>query len=767
MTRRISILLILLTLIFSIQAQNNNKRDAFINDLMSKMTLDEKIGQLNLAAMGEIKTGEFSNTNSAQKIAEGKVGAVLNVTGAEKVKEVQELAVTKSRLKIPLLFGLDVIHGYRTTFPIPLALASSWDVNLIEKMARISAQEASADGINWTFSPMVDIARDPRWGRIAEGAGEDSYLGSEVAKAYIKGYQGTDLTKDNTILACVKHFALYGAAEAGRDYNTTDMSYNRMYNEYLPPYKAAIDAGAGSVMSSFNDINGIPATGNHWLMTELLRNQWNFKGFVVTDYSAINEMIAHGMGDLQAVSALAMNAGIDMDMAGEGFLTTLKKSLEEGKVTEDEINTACKRILEAKYDLGLFNEPYKYCNENRVKTDILTPEQLKIAREIASQTFVLLKNDNQLLPLKKDSKIALIGPLANSIYDMAGMWAVGAAHDKSVTVLQGFKNFLGENAKISYAKGCNIVEDKNYDEWIHWDKKSIDSAKTTKQLHDEAIKIAKKSDIIVAVMGEGAEMTGESASRSDISLPGVQEELLKDLKKLGKPIVLILFTGRPLTINWEKENIPSILNVWFGGTEAGNAVADVVFGKVNPSGKLTVTFPQNVGQIPIYYNHKNTGRPYDKDKWFQKYRSNYLDVTNEPLYPFGYGLSYTTFDYSNFHITPTLFKGKGKIPMLKGNETLKASVIITNSGKYDGAEVVQLYIHEKYRSITPPVKELKGFQKVFLKAGESKTVTFEITPELFKFYNNDLVYDWEPGEFQIMIGTNSEDVKTGKVIWEK
>lgn len=761
MNYRIKLLLGIIAITsLQLHAQQNttvSKKDIFINSLMKKMTLEEKIGQLNLPGAEDVKTGQATNSNIGLRIKRGEVGGLLNLKSVKKIKDIQKVAVEESRLKIPLIFGMDVIHGYQTTFPIPLALASSWDLNLIEKMARISAQEASSDGICWTYSPMVDIARDPRWGRVAEGAGEDAFLGSKIAQAYVKGYQGDDLTKNNTIMACVKHFALYGAAEAGRDYNTTDMSLNRMYNEYLPPYKAAFDAGAGSAMSSFNDINGVPATANRWLMTDLLRNQWGFKGFVVTDFTAIEELVQHGLGDTTFVASLALHAGIDMDMVGEGFLKTLKESLQKGKVTEEEINQACRRILEAKYDLGLFDDPYRYCDPERAKTELTTPENLKNAREMASQTFVLLKNQDQLLPLKKNLKLALIGPLANSKYDMVGMWAVGSDHSKSVTVLQGFQNALGANAKINYAKGCNITDNKDLDRWTHWGKSSIDSTKTPEQLKKEALKLAKKSDVIVAVMGEGSEMSGECSSRSDISLPESQQTLLKELLKTGKPVVLILFTGRPLTINWENENIPSILNVWFGGTETGNAVADVVFGDVNPSGKLTMTFPQSVGQIPIYYNCKNTGRPVDQG-WFQKYRSNYLDVSNEPLYPFGFGLSYTTFSYGDISLSST---------NLKGNETLKASVTLSNTGKYDGAEVAQLYIRDVVGSITRPVKELKGFQKIFLKAGESKTVTFEITPELLKFYNNDLVYDWEAGEFQIMIGGNSNDVRVKSVNWDK
>lgn len=734
------------------------KMKVFIDALMKKMTLQEKIGQLNLSGAGDITTGQSSSSDIGKKIKEGKVGGILNLKSAEKIHDVQRVAVEESRLKIPLIFGMDVIHGYETTFPIPLAMASSFDMSLVEKSARIAASEASADGICWTYSPMVDIARDPRWGRIAEGAGEDPYLGSRVAEAFIKGYQGDDLTRNNTIMSCVKHFALYGAAEAGRDYNTTDMSRVRMYNEYLPPYLAGVKAGAGSIMSSFNEIDGIPATANKWLMTDLLRKQWGFKGFVVTDFTAINEMTAHGMGDLQTVSALALKAGIDMDMIGEGFLTTLEKALKEGKITQAEIDQACRRILEAKYKLGLFDDPYKYCDVNRAKTEISTPENTLAARQIATQSFVLLKNDKQLLPLAKEGKIALIGPLANSRFDMAGMWSVAAEHSQSVTVLEGFKNVVGEKAGIFYSKGCNITDDPKLDSWITWGTSCIDSIYTPAELRQKAVDLAKQCDVVVAVMGEGAEMTGESSSRSDISLPGSQEDLLKALVQTGKPVVLVLFTGRPLTINWEQQNLPAILNVWFGGTQAGNAIADVVFGDVNPSGKLPVTFPQSVGQVPVYYNHKNTGRPLEEGKWFEKFRSNYLDITNEPLYPFGFGLSYTHFTYGDLMLDRT---------QLKGKQILTASITLTNSGKYDGSEVVQLYIRDVVGSITRPVKELKGFQKVFLKAGESKTVSFTITPDDLKFYNYNLKYDWEPGDFTIMIGGNSRDVKSGNINWVK
>jgi beta-glucosidase len=736
----------------------DGKMNSFIDELMAKMTLQEKIGQLNLPGAGDIVTGQSSSSDIGKKIKEGKVGGILNLKSVDKIRDVQKVAVEESRLGIPLLFGMDVIHGYETTFPIPLALAASFDMELIGQSAQVAATEASADGINWTYSPMVDITRDPRWGRIAESAGEDPYLGSLAAKAYVKGYQGDDLSKNNTIMACVKHYALYGAAEAGRDYNTTDMSRIRMYNEYFPPYKAAVDAGVGSVMTSFNEIDGIPASGNRWLMTEVLRDQWGFDGFVVTDYTAINEMEAHGMGDLQTVSALALKAGVDFDMIGEGFLTTLEKSLQEGKVTEAEINLACRRMLEAKYKLGLFDDPYRYCDPERAKTEISTPEHKKIAREAATQTFVLLKNEGQVLPLQKKGKIALLGPLADSRYNMAGMWAVACDHEQSVTVLEGFKAAAGDQFEVLYAKGSNIVDDPKLESRFNWGPSGIDPNKTPEQLRNEAVALASHCDVVVAVMGEGAEMSGESSSRTEIGLPGSQQELLRALVKTGKPIVLVLFTGRPLTITWEQENIPAILNVWFGGTESGNAIADVVFGDVNPSGKLPATFPQNVGQVPLYYNHKNTGRPLGESVWYQKYRSNYMDVTNDPLYPFGFGLSYTTFTYGEMQMDKSL---------LSSDKILTVSVDVTNSGNYDGAEVVQLYIRDMVGSITRPVKELKGFQKIFLQKGETKKVTFTITPEDLKFYNYDLVYDWEPGAFEIMIGGNSRDVQSRSAGWMK
>ena len=732
--------------------------DAYVNTLLGKMTLDEKLGQLNLPGAGDITTGQAGNSGIAQKIKEGKVGGLFNIKSLSKIRDVQKIAVEQSRLKIPLLFGMDVIHGYETVFPIPLGLSCSWDMDAVEQSARIAATEASADGICWTFSPMVDIARDPRWGRIAEGNGEDPYLGSLIAKAMVKGYQG-DLTRNTNIMACVKHYALYGAAEAGRDYNTTDMSRVRMFNEYLPPYKAALDAGAGSIMASFNEVDGIPATANKFLMTDVLRKRWGFKGFVVTDYTGINEMIDHGLGDLQTVSALALNAGIDMDMVGEGFLTTLKKSLQEGKVTLVQIDQACRTVLEAKYKLGLFADPYKYCDEKRAATEIFTAANRKAARDIAADCFVLLKNQGNVLPLKKDSKIALIGPLADNKENMPGTWSVAADFSKSISVLAGLKDAAGSNAQILYAKGSNLDEDAIFEKNATMFGKSLQrDPRSAGEIRDEALQIASQADVIVAALGESAEMTGEASSRTNISIPQTQQDLLKALLKTGKPVVLVLFTGRPLAIKWENENVPAILNVWFGGSEAGHAIADVLFGDKDPSGKLSTTWPQNAGQIPLYYNHKNTGRPLAAGAWFQKFRSNYLDVSNDPLYPFGYGLSYTHFTYSELELSSQ---------SLKGDQRLTASITVTNDGARAGKEVVQLYLRDRVGSITRPVKELKGFQKISLQPGESKKVRFVISPEDLKFYNSNLKYDWEPGTFDIMVGGNSRDTKSGSVNWVK
>ena len=730
----------------------NKTMDTYISRLMAKMTTEEKLGQLNLVTGGEATTGSAVSSDVEGKIQRGQVGGIFSMTTPQRIRKAQEIAVNKSRLKIPLIFGQDVIHGYKTVFPIPLGLAATWDLPLIERTARIAANEASADGLNWTFSPMVDISRDARWGRISEGSGEDTYLSSEIAKVMVKGYQGDDLSKFNTIMACVKHFALYGAAESGRDYNTTDMSLHRMYNEYLPPYKAAIDAGAGSVMTSFNDINGVPATANKWLMTDLLRKQWGFTGFVVTDYTAVSELIDHGLGDLQTVSALSLKAGVEMDMVSEGFLTTLGKSLKEGKVTEAQINNACRLVLEAKYKLGLFDDPFRYCNDERAKTEILTPANLQTAREVATQSFVLLKNQNNVLPLKKAGTIALVGPLANTGSNMPGTWSVNAELNNTPSLLQGLKAVVGDKVKILHSLGANLIADAGYQERATMFGREIPrDSRSEEAMIKEAVDNAKKADVVVAALGESSEMSGEASSRTDLEIPDVQKRLLAALVKTGKPVVLVLFTGRPLVLKWESENVPAILNVWFGGTQAAPAIADVLFGDVNPSGKITTTFPQNVGQVPIYYSHKNTGRPLEEGKWFSKFRSNYLDVSNDPLYPFGYGLSYTTFSYGDIKLSAPSFKAGG---------SMTAKVTLTNTGKVEGKEVVQLYTRDLVGSLTRPVKELKGFQKISLKPGESKEVTFTLTAEDLKFYNAELQYVAEPGDFKLFIGGNSRDLKS-------
>ena len=745
----ISLILLISTCTFAQRSPGD--MDRFIDALMKKMTIEEKIGQLNLPVTGDITTGQAKSSDVAEKIRQGKVGGLFNLKGVGKIKEVQKLAVEESRLKIPLIFGMDVIHGYETIFPIPLGLSCTWNMEAIEKAARIAAIEASADGISWTFGPMLDICRDPRWGRASEGCGEDPFLGSEIAKAMVSGYQGKGLKSNNEIMACIKHFALYGASEAGRDYNTVDMSRIRMMNEYMPPYKAAVEAGAGSIMASFNEIDGVPATANKWLLTDLLRNQWGFNGFVVTDFTGIAEMVYHGIGDLKTVSARAINAGVDMDMVSAGFTETLRKSIDEGIITINTLDKACRRILEAKYKLGLFDNPYKYCDLKRPLKDIYTKEHRAEARKIASESFVLLKNENNLLPLKKQGNIAVVGPLAEAGENMVGTWSVAAVLDKTPSLVKGLRETLGDQAKVVYAKGSNLVSDTAYEKRATMFGRGLHrDYRTDKDMLEEALKVSANADVIVAALGESSEMSGESSCRTNLELPDVQRTLLTELLKTGKPIVLVLFSGRPVVLTWEQKNVPAILNVWFGGSESAYAIGDVLFGDANPSGKLTMTFPQNVGQIPLYYNHKNTGRPLGEGRWFEKFRSNYLDVSNDPLYPFGYGLSYTTFNYSNIAMSS---KDLGM------NEELTATVTVTNTGTRDGSEVVQLYIRDLVGSVTRPVKELKGFQKIFLKAGESKEVTFKITPELLKFYDYDLNYVCEPGDFNLMIGGNSRDVK--------
>ena len=780
--KKLSILFaIVLSGTISIQAQKSPQdMNRFIDALMKKMTVDEKIGQLNLPVTGDITTGQAKSSDIAGKIKRGEVGGLFNLKGVEKIRDVQKLAVENSRLGIPLLFGMDVIHGYETIFPIPLGLSCTWDMKAIEESARIAAVEASADGISWTFSPMVDISRDPRWGRVSEGSGEDPFLGSLIAQAMVNGYQGKEpssqLKRNDEIMACVKHFALYGAGEGGRDYNTVDMSRQRMYNEYFPPFEAAIEAGVGSVMASFNEVDGVPATANKWLMTDVLRGQWGFGGFVVTDYTGISEMIDHGIGDLQTVSARAINAGVDMDMVSDGFVSTLKKSIQEGKVSMMTLNTACRRILEAKYKLGLFDDPYKYCDPKRPARDIFTRSHRDAARRIASESFVLLKNDNQTLPLKATGTIAVIGPLADTRTNMPGTWSVAAVLDRSPSLIEGLREMVGrmdemplnqpnepwyiplmENGadiNLLYAKGSNLISDAAYEERATMFGRSLNrDNRTDAELLKEAITTANKADVIVAALGESSEMSGESSSRTNLDLPDVQQTLLKALVATGKPVVLVLFTGRPLVLNWEQANVPAILNVWFGGSEAAYAIGDVLFGRVNPSGKLTMSFPQNVGQIPLYYAHKNTGRPLHDGKWFEKFRSNYLDVTNEPLYPFGFGLSYSTFAYSDISLSQTSMNMQG---------VLTASVNVTNTGAFPGGEVVQLYIRDLVGSTTRPVKELKGFERIYLQPGQTRTVTFKIAPEMLKFYNYDLQYVVEPGDFSIMIGPNSRDVQTAR-----
>ncbi|HTH56302.1 MAG TPA: beta-glucosidase BglX [Cyclobacteriaceae bacterium] len=728
---------------------SSSKIDGKIDSLLSKMTLDEKIGQLNLPSAGEFVTGQAENSDIAKKIERGAVGGLFNIKTAGRIREIQKIAVEKSRMKIPLIFGMDVIHGYETVFPIPIGLSCSWDMDLIQRSARMAATEASADGICWAYSPMVDIARDARWGRIAEGNGEDPYLGARIAAAMVKGLQGENFSQPNTIMSCVKHYALYGAAEAGRDYNTVEMSHQQMYNAYFPPYKAAVDAGAGSVMASFNDIDGVPATANKWLLTDVLRKQWGFNGFLVSDYTGVSEMVAHGIGDLQTVSARALDAGLDMDMVSEGFLNTLAQSVKDGKVTEMQIDEACRRVLAAKYKLGLFDDPYRYCNEERAKTEIFTPSNRAFARSVAAQSFVLLKNKNDLLPIKKQGTIALVGPLADAVENVTGTWSVAANFSKSITLRMGLEAATAGKAKVLYAKGSNLYEDETleanatpFGKGLHRDKRSA------AQLRDEALRIAGQADVIVAAIGESAEMTGEASSRSDIQIPETQKELLKALLKTGKPVVLVLHTGRPLAMKWEDENIPAILNVWFGGSEAGDAVADVLFGDVNPSGKLTTTFPQNVGQLPMYYGQKSTGRP--MGKWFSKFQSGYLDVSNDPVYPFGFGLSYTEFEYGDLKLSKN---------EMTAADSIVVSIDVTNKGKRDGSEVVQLYIHDVVAASTRPVKELKGFQKMALKAGETRKINFTIRNSDLSYYKYDLSFGSEPGKFEVFVGPNSRDLK--------
>ncbi len=754
MKKILGVLIIATSMIACVSENEPNKEmSAFIDSLMKQMTVEEKIGQLNLPVAGTIVTGEGKSVNVDQRIAGGQIGGLFNVKGAAEIRKYQQIAVEKSRLGIPLIFGMDVIHGYETVFPIPLGLACSFDMNAVEESARIAASEASSDGISWTFSPMVDLSRDPRWGRVSEGNGEDPYLNECIARAMVYGYQGRpgqQYSKDNQIMACVKHFALYGGAEAGRDYNTVDMSHQRMFNEYMTGYKAAADAGAGSFMASFNVVDDVPATVNKWLLTDVLRDQWGWNGFVVTDYTGIYECMAHGVGDFHEVAVKALKAGVDMDMVSESFSSQLKLALDKGEVSIKDIDRSCRRVLEAKYKLGLFKDPYKFCREKQADSLLRCAEFRAAARRISADSYVLLKNEG-VLPLKRNGTVAVVGPLAATAENMAGTWSVAARHSECVTLLDGLKAVAGPNVKVLYAKGSNLCSDyalemrsTMFGRELGRDNRSDDD------LLKEAIKVAKRSDVVVAALGESSEMSGESSSRSDISIPDVQKTLLKELLKLGKPLVLVLFDGRPLTIEWESENVPAILNVWFGGSEAGYSIADVLFGDVNPSGKLAMTFPKNVGQIPLYYAHKNTGRPLEgpdgKGKWFIKFRSNYLDVDNDPVYPFGYGLSYTTFEYGPVQLSSDSMSGTGNI---------KASVEVKNTGKVMGKEVVQMYIQDVKASVSRPLKELKGFEKVSLAPGESRVVSFEISTDALKFWNQQMEYGAESGEFRVFIGGDS------------
>lgn len=707
-----------------------------IDSLLSEMTLEEKIGQLTLYTSDMDQTGAFLRPEYLEDVQAGSVGAIFNAYGAEYTRELQEMAVNETRLGIPLIFGYDVIHGHRTIFPVPLGQAASWNLDLIEESERVAAREAAAEGLHWTFAPMVDISRDPRWGRVVEGAGEDTYLGSQIAAARVHGFQGEDLNDLNTVAATIKHFAAYGAAKAGRDYHSVDMSDRLLREVYLPPYKAGLDAGAVTVMTSFNTLNGIPATANKYLFTDILRDEWDFDGFVVTDYTAIMELLNHGVAKDEAqATELAMNAGVDMSMQDGFYQRNLVDLVEDGRVTEAQIDNSVANVLRVKYQLGLFEDPYRYSSEEREENEIMKPENLETAREMARESIVLLKNDDQVLPIGDDVEtIAVIGPLADSQRDLIGSWSAAGDYTKAVTLLQGLKN-KKPNINFIYAKGTGIDDG---------DQSGF----------EEAVSVAQQADMVILALGEAYSMSGEAASRSEIDLPGAQQELAKEIQEVGKPTVAVLMNGRPLTINWLDENVPAILETWFLGTTTGDAIADVLFGDENPSGKLPMTFPRSVGQIPIHYNMENTGRPFDADN---KYTSKYLDISNDPLYAFGYGLSYTTFDYSPISLSSDRMTESGSI---------EVSVRVSNTGDYEGKEVVQLYLHDKVASVAPPVRELKGFQKISLEPGESKEVTFTITNEDLKFYRKDMTYGSEPGEFTILVGGNSRDTQSAEFVLE-
>ena len=735
--KRMALCLFLLLFAGSVwSAAKEDRTEQRVDSVLRLMTLSEKIGQMNQVSSKEDPTGQLTEcSNEEELIRSGQVGSMLNVVGVERTRHLQEIAVNDTRLHIPLIFALDVVHGYKTISPVPLAESCSWDMDLIEKSARVAAEEATASGIQWTFAPMVDIARDPRWGRVMEGSGEDPYLGSAIAKARVRGFQGTDLSAYNTMAACAKHFVGYGAAEGGRDYNTVDISKQRLRELYLPPFSAAADAGVATFMNSFNEVMGVPATGSTYLVRDILKGEWNFPGVVVSDWGSVAELIPHGVAEDKCDAAqLAVTAGCDMDMEGYCYVSSLEKLVREGVVSESLIDDAVRRILRLKFDLGLFDDPYRYCDAEREKAEILSAEHRKVVREMACKSIVLLENREGILPLDNRCKnIGIVGPLADNPDDMLGSWCARGDGKDAIGILQGIKQAVGKGVRIRYAKGCEIEGD---------DRSGF----------SEAVQVAENSDVVIVCVGENRFMSGEAASRTRLTLPGVQRELLKAIKETGKPIVLLLSNGRPLVLDWEKENIGTIVECWQLGSEAGNAIADVLFGKYNPSGKLTMSFPYNEGQIPVYYNAKSTGRPYVPNV---RYVTRYLDCPNVSLYSFGYGLSYTRFEYGELKLDKdTMFPG----------EKLRIDVSVANVGNYDGEETVQLYIQDVCSKITRPEKELKGFKKVFLKKGERTDISFELSLADLEYVLADGSRESDPGLFEVFVGGNPDDVKKAEFI---